>query len=509
MKKNRKNLKAMILLSTITFMFFGNLTAQEQFRLSDYKNPDYKWKQLDIGFALGGNNIFNRQEIERGSTDEKLFNRFQSSFDVNYYSTKNSGSYQGYQDIGLGGTIWSDWINDKNVTDGLGDKEQNNYQDFDLDARTVNRFYNSRKQFVEIDLDLVCGMFHSKDKYSADQEEFPYLYKTKDLSYQLSVSLPLLIGKGRIEEVQDARLAVYILDDLVNSGDLKRAPTREETLAFAQFITQTKNQRFFDSRIRKIAEITAIDSFLTVLDLKAQSDASYYTLLNDNWDNSNGPVRKTGGRFSIGVVPDIDLTVSRYELFYRDTITIGDPVRIESYSQKRDNRTDSWGLDAVTGYIWEKPTSLYWQHTVNADLAYSLYHKQIDNKIYDRDTLTSEEKSRLDSPNLKLEIGYFIGYFPNSRTNVRLGINSSFNQYWGDEKINDDPEKDVGKIQVDNRLYLSCYYYISQQLRFSFHVSSLYSFVKKNQELPNDEFGKEKTHNLQNSIGASLTYSIF
>lgn len=497
----------MLLLSIIIYLFSGNLSAQEQFRLSDYKNPDYKWKQLDIRFGMGGNNIYNRQEIERGTTDRKLFNRFQSSFDVNYYSTKNSRFYQGYQDIGLRGTILSNWLNNKNLTDDLSTKEKNNFQDFDLNALTVNRFYNSRKQFVEINLNLVSGISHYKDKYSADKEEFPFLDETRDLSYQVDASLPVMIGMGRIEEVQDARLAVYILDDLAKAGDLKRAPTSEETLAFAQFITQTKNQRYFDSRIRKIAEITAIDSLLTSLDLKAQSNASYYTLLNDNWDNSNGPERRTGGRFSIGVVPNIDLSINSYELFYRDSI--GDPVGIASYSQKRDNRLNSLGMDAVTGYDWEKPSSLYWQHSVNADLAYSLYQEKINFKIYDMDTLTSEGKSRLDSPNLKLELGYSIGYFPNSRTNVRLGLTSSYNQYWGDLKINDDPASDVGTIRVNNRLSLSCYYYISQQLRFSLFISSLYSFIKENQELPDDEFGDEKTHDLQNSISASIIYSIF
>jgi hypothetical protein len=187
--------------------------------------------------------------------------------------------------------------------------------------------------------------------------------------------------------VQDARLAIYILDDLAKSGDLKRTPTADETLAFSQFITQTKNQRFFDSRIRKIAEITAIDSFLTVLDLKAESNASYYTLLNDNWDNANGPVRRTGGRFSVGFMPGIDLYYNESRTYLRDSLN--NPDVIESYTNRSTNQNDSWNMDAIASYAWDKPVNLYWQHTAIPALLIP-YIQTDDSKIYEFDTLYHE-----------------------------------------------------------------------------------------------------------------------
>jgi len=507
MKTIKKFLEAAILLSVAICMTSGISFAQEQFRLSDYKNPDYHWQGLDFDFRLGGNNSFYKQEIENGETENDNFNKFSSGLDIDYYATKNSEFYQGYHDFWLMGDVSSYWNSDRNVTDDLGNDQKRNYQNVNLGVHTENRFYNKRKQFAETDLTLGSALDNTLNEYSADQEKLPYTNKSSDFGFSVFVSLPLLIGKGRIEEVQDARLAVYILDDLTKSGDLKRAPTREETLAFAQFITRTKNQRFFDSRIRKIAEITAIDSFLTVMDLKAQSDASYFTLLNDNWDNANGPVRKTGGRFSLGLVPGIELSLGESKNFYRDTLN--DPEVIESFMNKNNTRFDSWRLDFVARYLWEKPTSLYWQHSVYTDLAYSLYNMQVISKNYVKDSLTDEQKSRLNSPNLKLRLNYTIGYYPNSRTNIRLGINTVLYQYWGDEKINDDPKMDVGKTLINSGLFLSCYYYISPQLRFSLNVSSSYSFTKKNQELPDDVYGDEITHYLNNNIGASLTYSIF
>lgn len=507
MKTNRKNLKAMILLSTITFMFFGNLTAQEQFRLSDYKNPDYKWKQLDINFGLGGDNSFNKREFEFGTSEKQKNFQINSGLSADYYATKNSRFYQGFQNFRLSGSVNSAKFNETDLVENLENTRKTNYQDFMITAQTVNRFYNDKKRFAEIDLDFHGQLNNATGKYSDDQETYPYNYKNASSSQVVIASLPLLIGTGRIEEVQDARLAVYILDDLGKAGDLKRVPTNDETLALGQFITETKNQRFFDSRLRKIAEITAVDSFLTVLNLKSQSDASYFTLLNDNWDNSNGPVRETGGRFSIGLMPAVYLSYHNSQQFFRDTLN--NPEGIDNFTHKVNNHYDSWNLDVVARYAWEKPSGLYWQHSVNTGIAYSLYYKEMNSKVFDRDTMTSENNSRLDSPNIKLDLGYAIGYYPNSRTSIKLGIITSYNQFWGEEKETGLEDRDAGKILVNSDLVLSCYYYISQQVRFSMNFSSGYSFFKENQVEPGDESGYEISHDLQNRISASLTYSIF
>jgi hypothetical protein len=507
MKKIRLGWKAILLLSIIMFMFSYLSYSQEQFRLSDYVNPDYKWKQLDLRFGLGGNNSFNKQEIEYGTSEKQKIYQMNSDLRVDYYATKNSRSYQGFQNFRLSGNVTSSSYGVTDLTEDLEHTQKSNYQYIVIEAQTVNRFYNEKNRFAEIDFDLTGQLNNSAGKYSADQEAYPYIYKNTSYSHLVSASLPLLIGTGRIEDVQDARLAVYILDDLTKAGDLKRVPTNEEILEFSRFITSTKNQRFFDARIRKIAEITAIDSFLTVLDLKARSDASYFTLLYDNWDNSAGPVRKTGGRFSVGLMPAIDLSFHKFQEFYHDTLN--NPDVLESYTNKSTSQDNSWNLDVVAGYVWEKPANLYWQHSVNTAIAYSLYYEQMKNKVYYMDTLTSEQNSRLNSPNIKLDVGYTIGYYPNSRTSIKLGIITSYNQFWGEEEKTDLEDRDAGRIIVNNDLVLSCYYYISQQVRFSMYISSAYSFNKEKQIQPGDDYGYEITHDFQNRIGASITYSIF
>jgi hypothetical protein len=149
MKTNRKTLKAMILLSTITFVFFGDLTAQEQFRLSDYKNPDYRWQRLDLGFGLGGTNSFLMRDIENGIKEKNLLNRFQSELSAAYYSTKNSEHYQGYLNFGLLGDISAESDNDKNLTDDLQIKQKTNNRAFTLMPNCKSILWQ-KKQFVKL-----------------------------------------------------------------------------------------------------------------------------------------------------------------------------------------------------------------------------------------------------------------------------------------------------------------------------------------------------------------------
>jgi len=499
--------KAMILLSLATGFAFSGAYSQEQFRLSDYVNPDYRWKKLDFGFSLGGNNGFTKETVENGISEKDLEHTFRTGFSLNYYATNNSLFYQGYQSFLFSGDI--DARKEK-YTDENADLEssyKSNSQDLTFYGGTVNRFYNRKKQFFEADVFMTGTLRNSNGQYSADFEELPFKYKTTNRDYWLDVSMPLLVGLGRIEEVQDARLAVYILDDLTKSGDLKRALENEEIMAFAHFITETKNQRYFDLRLKKIAEITAIDSFLTVLDLKAKSGASYYTLLNDNWDNAMLPVRMSGGRFSIGLVPGIKWNTDEYASYYRDTLS--SPDIIQDYADIDKGNSFDRSLSFKALYSWEKPSSLYWQHSVNSSFIYTLNDYQSDNKIYDQDTLTSESEYWKDIPELLLSLSYRIAYYPNTRTKISLRINSDLEQNWYEATVNDEPQLKSDDLALSNGILLSCYYYISPRLRFTLDLTSNYTYDLNNQEGPVEVFTKEKLHGLSNSINASIRYSIF
>ena len=152
---------------------------------------------------------------------------------------------------------------------------------------------------------------------------------------------------------------------------------------------------------------------------------------------------------------------------------------------------------------------MFWQHSISADFAYSLYKQTFELKSYNMDTLSSKTETEIDSPNLEVNAGYKLGFYPNSRTQVTLSVNAGYNQFWGNQVTNDENEIDIGSITLVNSVQLHCYYYISPQLRFSLNLGSTYTYLKQNQEMPEDTTGDETRNDFRNNISASLTYSIF
>lgn len=508
MKTMQYSAKVVLLLGLFTCLFTFNSIAQSDFNLSDYKNPDYQYRSLDFGLGIAGNNSIIKSEFVDYYTDKNNNNSFFGDFRTSYFFTKNSEFYQGSQAYHLNFSAYGS----KNKSEASGSTiyestSKANSQNMSLGVYSSNRFYNSKKRFIETNLDFSGNFGNSTNNRTTSVKTYPYNYKNQYGDYLMSASIPLLVGTGRIEEVQDARLAVYILDDLLKSGDLTKTPDKDEILAFAKFITQTKNQRFFDSRIRKIAEITSIDSFLTANGLKGQSDASYYTLINDNWDNSNGPVRATGRRFSIGITPGFSTEFDKSIGYSVDSTS---STALSYLKSKNTDQMDSWNLDATAQFVCEKPINLTWQRSSSASLGYSLYNSNSIYKTYNDDVQTGELKESDKSPNLSFGITHSYGYYPNSRTSIRFGANAFLQQYWHDLKTADGINVHNDETNIVGNLFLNCNYYFSPQLRFSVYINEAYQFTKEivngTEGNPNDII---KENYFTSHINASITYSLF
>ena len=170
---------------------------------------------------------------------------YNNRISANYYGTKNSASYQGYQDISLSGTLGSSRTDYENLdiqSQGYSHKQKQG--SVGLSVHTDNRFYNRKKMFVETDLDLNGSYGHYLYDNSAEEESLPYYYKQTTNQYSITGGLPLLVGIGRIEDVQDARLAVYILDDLKASGDIKRTPPAKRSWPFLNSLHRPRTNVF-------------------------------------------------------------------------------------------------------------------------------------------------------------------------------------------------------------------------------------------------------------------------
>ena len=149
--------------------------------------------------------------------------------------------------------------------------------------------------------------------------------------------------------MQDARLSMYILEDLQKLNRENRLASDEDVLALARVITSLKYKRFFDNRLRKIAEITAIDSFLQKNNISGTADATYFTSLNDMWNYANNPVRNSGRRFFTGV--------ETYYNYYYDYNHKNFQAPASDPTERTEHHSNG-NISLVAGINYEKPVSI-------------------------------------------------------------------------------------------------------------------------------------------------------
>lgn len=205
----------------------------------------------ELDFSLKSNGEF---KDESSSENDKfsILGDFQSAFK----RYKNARSFLGRQqaDLRIGG-----YYNNDKQTD-----IKNSFFSVTASYSNSSRFYTSNQVFFETGGSASLAFGESKSV-------------NKTGSTSVKASIPLRVGKGRIEQVEDARQAIYILDNLAKRGVLNRRLSNDEIYTFSQIISTVKNKRFFDSRLRMIDEITTVDSFLVKNNLLATAGAPYFT----------------------------------------------------------------------------------------------------------------------------------------------------------------------------------------------------------------------------------------
>jgi hypothetical protein len=210
-------------------------------------------------------------------------------------------------------------------------------------------------------------------------------------------------------------------------------------------ISAVKNKRFFDARLRLIDEVTAVDSFLVASGALASGGAAYFTTLYDYWMYGDLFERKSGTEISGGVRP----------VFYYDKADM-------DYEDYAGTKQLGSGVIADVRLDYEKPTSLYWQHSAYAQL-YGRYN-YYNYKRFEHDESWPLTTKR-DVYVAGLSGSYAFGYYPNSRTNVNFGVRE--NLTW--QKFNERDSYEDYDPFVSSRtdLFLNLYYYFSPQLRLA------------------------------------------
>ncbi len=484
MKQTHLLLSAILLFSILIPAPLSAQNSTIDYDLCDYKLPYLKRHALNFNFYLTTD--YSSLKTQDGDNDpyRSLIQRFSAAISPTYSYYLNSAKFQITQSVSA---------NLPNITINSYKNDNNNDKDFDMSPflfySGTFREYLGGKFFLEQDLTFnYRNSFNRSNQEDIDDAgEVTYINKQQQTSTNIGASIPILAGWGRIERVEDARLAVYILDDLNKAGKLTREVTQEDIHQLSIKISEVQNERMFDSREKKIWELEQINSFLLEKGLIDSEDIVYFTLLNDNWDYSAGPVRESGFRVSGGISPEIE--------FYK-TAESAD----EEYPPANTTSTESSLLDRELGgkllarLSYEKPLNLYWQFSLLNEFGVSKSFR----KVITDNPPTPENTDKEDVFRIENYFSLVFGYFPNSRTSMELLVSESvyFDKYTPEE--GDEPKRTISTSSLGFNLN----YYISPRIRL--RINSSLSYLYANYNTPPDY----KYNNLEYSASASLVYML-
>lgn len=432
----------------------SSASAQEYngYDIGSYRLPDITRNELDFSLnSEGGFTDYAKSGGNQASID--------GDFKVDFNRYRNARSFRGRQNAAL--SLSGDYSKD-----GMGEK--NNKYVLGLSYYNSSRFYgeNPAGWFFETGGNFSFLMAGTKRFGEVEQ-------KSKGTSKDVALSIPLRVGKGRIERVEDARQAVYILENLSKRKVLNRRLTDDEIEEFARLISTVKNKRFLDARLRMIDEVTAVDSFLTRSGALASGGAAYFTTLYDYWMYGDLFERKSGTEISGGIRPGF--SYGKYD---------------KPYPSEYESRTKHPSIEADIRLDYERPLSLYWQNSAWVSLSGG-YER------WNREYLVPEEPEvKEDIYGARLSGRYAFGYYPTSRTNINLGIEERL----GWEKHASGAGEEVSYMSTNTSLTLDMYYYFSPQLRLAAEGRLGYCYM--------DEKALDYTR-WQGSFALTLTYSLF
>lgn len=356
-----------------------------------YRTPGFRAFQINMNAAGGftGAKAIN--------TDNSKSNQLNSAFQLEYFRIVSTEKRQHQSSIQLNPSY--------NQMQNENGSVYQRFRNLNLQSgwNRIDRFYNGKNFFFEIGNEL--SISGGRQKNTSNNRTF--------ISNNNYAADKLIVGagKGRIENVQDAQMALFIVNDLRCAGLLQQEPDAATLYEFAVLITDINNRRVFDNRIRRKYELTRIDSFFQSKQLITTPSIAYFTTINDNWALAFNPGRLRGTRMYVQLNPGI-----RFEEVMMDQ----KGLNINEY--KSNSKAFSYFYSPEIGIEHYKPAGLHWQRNVTASFQFQQTFTRLNSKSESTGTITETENfSAL--PQLVLQSSYGFGYYPNNRSIVNAGLN--------------------------------------------------------------------------------------
>ena len=314
-----------------------------------FRFPDIDRKALTAQFGLSGNaSQFVRRQVTAPSDNRQSV--FANNLNLSYSRFRNTEKLQALRLFSFGQSFSSG--KSKSVFN-FTTLDRRTLLNVNLGINDLHRHYYKPQRFWAYQL-LVATTFQ-KSTWRRDNP----VTTDKSWEFDLNASLPLKIGKGRIEPIDDVFLAKFMVDDLMENGILNTPLSQEQVFSLGQVMAAARNQRIFDSRRQRIYELTQLDNWFKENGLaESKNDMLYFTTVADNWLFSFRNIRGAGERYALGVAP--------FALF--NHFRVLDPGISKGH----------FGVSVFGEYDNERPINQFWQveKTARAGVEY------LNNPIY-------------------------------------------------------------------------------------------------------------------------------
>ncbi|MCL2597949.1 MAG: hypothetical protein FWD66_09945 [Paludibacter sp.] len=408
------------------YNFIGNIASN----FSHYVNTRKKISNLGIGLSLNEN--FSSQK------NDQSFNDISS-----YYESNTSSEYDNVVSANHLGMYW------------------------------VNKWYFSKLFYLNYQINGSVDYNFTQNKTKNQSQAIDANQKQKEFVFNFSPRLG--VGYGRLEDVEDARQAIYIANALSKRNVLTRKLSNEELFELSQKISTVKNKRFLDSRLHLTNEISTVDSFFVEKNLLSNTGAAYFTTLYDMWQYGDLFPRKSG-----------------YEVYFLafPYYTYDYVKNIPELQNGAINNPHQAFFEADLAFYYEKPVKLNWQHSVSVGVYANFKQGKIGETDFNSIFSTYGKI-------FSAWTSYSLGYYPNTRTNIQASVGQ---QIW----------KQISYISRDNStqynpgLNVNINYYLSPYLSVAGNFSLNYEHYF-NKNIP--EYSRN--NNFNTIFNVQLVYSIF
>jgi len=419
--------------------------------LSDYKLTDVRIQSFQN--QLDFNQSSNRNKSLSDDTDLRGENNMNINYNGNYSLYLNTRPLQRETSVNFKFKGYRYKVNNPTL---IGQIWDNKYYEWEtgVNFKDVHRRYVNDKCFIENQF-LGSYSFDQYNRFDSHVNGIEVGRRLSNNNHMASVGLPVKVGLGRLERVEDARQALFLIEELSKVNRIQQDVSQESYLALSAFVSKLRNKRFFDVRLQRIYQLEAIDSFLQANQLTTETDAAYFTTTMDYWMFGGQPIRLNGRRISLAFYPS---------MAYQDNQSA--ELSKVNYNKNRQLSRYYQAFFALE-FAHEKAFKQKWQSSFNTSL--SVGKRKTEETI---EFVLGEQSTTEVLPSVQFEASYQLGFYPSTRTSMFWNVNVHASKISNAQ----DYAEEIYGFELERNIFSSSInvnYYVSPRFRIAADLSTI------------------------------------